>query len=131
MPRFHVTHARDGKFERRGLRSYFEYRDLGIKRATKGKVLAPVLPAPGGKAPARDRQGAAWRMALPRYRCAVRVRAEGLGALRVRERRARDDEGRELLLPAAAHPPSRAQALAQPRDDRGRGAGELQDVGFT
>src|SRR5436190_11933181 len=32
MPRFHVTHRSDGKFERRGLRSYFEYRDLGIKR---------------------------------------------------------------------------------------------------
>src|SRR5436305_1573443 len=51
MPRFHVTHARDGKFERRGLRSYFEYRDLGIKRATKGKVVAHVIRARAGKAP--------------------------------------------------------------------------------
>src|SRR5881394_643028 len=51
MPRFHVTHARDGKFERRGLRGYFEYRDLGIKRATKGKVVAHVIRARAGKAP--------------------------------------------------------------------------------
>ena len=28
-----------------GLRSYFEYRDLGIVRATKGKVLAHVIRA--------------------------------------------------------------------------------------
>jgi mannose-6-phosphate isomerase-like protein (cupin superfamily) len=51
MPRFHVTHASDGKFERRGLRSYFEYRDLGIKRATKGKVVAHIIRARAGKAP--------------------------------------------------------------------------------
>ena len=51
MPRFHVTHRRDGKFERRGLRSYFEYRDLGIKRATKGKVVAHVIRARPGSAP--------------------------------------------------------------------------------
>ena len=51
MPRFHVTHARDGKFERRGLRSYFEYRDLGIKRATQGKVVAHVIRARPGRAP--------------------------------------------------------------------------------
>src|SRR5438094_8389646 len=51
MPRFHVTHGKDGKFARRGLRSYFEYRDLGIKRATKGKVVAHVIRARPGKAP--------------------------------------------------------------------------------
>ena len=51
MPRFHVTHRQDGKFERRGLRSYFEYRDLGIERATKGKVVAHVIRARPGKAP--------------------------------------------------------------------------------
>ena len=50
MP-FHVTHRRDGKFEPRGLRNYFEYRDLGIKRATKGKVVAHVIRARPGKAP--------------------------------------------------------------------------------
>jgi quercetin dioxygenase-like cupin family protein len=51
MPRFHVTHRSDGKFERRGLRSYFEYRDLGIKRVTGGKVVAHVIRARPGKAP--------------------------------------------------------------------------------
>ena len=45
MPRFHVAHRKDGKFERRGLRNYFEYRDLGIKRATKGAVVAHVIRA--------------------------------------------------------------------------------------
>ena len=51
MPRFHVSHRKDGKFERRGLRSYFEYRDLGIKRVTGGKVVAHVIRARPGKAP--------------------------------------------------------------------------------
>jgi quercetin dioxygenase-like cupin family protein len=51
MPRFHVTHRKDGTFERRGLRNYFEYRDLGIKRATQGKVVAHVIRARPGRAP--------------------------------------------------------------------------------
>ena len=34
--RFNVTHRRGAKFARHGLRGYFEYRDLGIKRATRG-----------------------------------------------------------------------------------------------
>src|SRR5256885_16974717 len=51
MIRFHVSHRKDGKFERRGLRSYFEYRDLGIKRATQGKVVAHVIRARPGRAP--------------------------------------------------------------------------------
>ena len=49
--RFSVSHRRGAKFERRGLRSYFEYRDLGIKRATKGKVVAHVIRARPGSAP--------------------------------------------------------------------------------
>jgi hypothetical protein len=36
--RFHVAHLKDAKFARRGLRSYFEYRDLGIRRATLGAL---------------------------------------------------------------------------------------------
>ena len=51
MTRFHVSHLKGGKFERRGLRNYFEYRDLGIKRATKGKVVAHVIRARPGKTP--------------------------------------------------------------------------------
>lgn len=51
MKSFRVSHAADSKFEKRGLRGYFEYRDLGIRRATRGKVLAHVIRARPGKAP--------------------------------------------------------------------------------
>lgn len=46
--RFSVSHLRDSRFEPRGLRSFFEYRDLGIKEATGGKVLAHVIRAKPG-----------------------------------------------------------------------------------
>ena len=49
--RFSVSHRARSKFVRRGLRSYFEYRDLGIRRATRGKVVAHVIRARPGKAP--------------------------------------------------------------------------------
>jgi len=45
---FVASHAHDAKFER-GLRSFYEYRDLGIKAATKGKVDAHVIRAAAGK----------------------------------------------------------------------------------
>jgi quercetin dioxygenase-like cupin family protein len=48
---FTVAHAADGKFVKRGLRAYFEYRDLGIARASKGKVVAHVIRARPGKSP--------------------------------------------------------------------------------
>ncbi len=48
---FSVTHAAGSKFEKRGLRNYFEYRDLGIARASKGKVVAHVIRARPGKSP--------------------------------------------------------------------------------
>lgn len=48
---FSVTHAASAKFAKRGLRSYFEYRDLGITRASKGKVIAHVIRALPGKSP--------------------------------------------------------------------------------
>ncbi len=48
---FHVTHRADGRFEKRGLRNYFEYRDLGIARATRGRIVAHVIRARPGKAP--------------------------------------------------------------------------------
>lgn len=46
---FVATHARDAVFER-GLRSFFEYRDLGIKTATGGRVVAHVIRAADGAA---------------------------------------------------------------------------------
>src|SRR6185295_15766918 len=49
--RFAVSHKAGSKFARRGLRAYFEYRDLGIERATRGKVVAHVIRARPGKAP--------------------------------------------------------------------------------
>jgi mannose-6-phosphate isomerase-like protein (cupin superfamily) len=49
--RLHLSHLDGAKFSRRGLRGYFEYRDLGIKRATAGKLVAHVIRARPGKAP--------------------------------------------------------------------------------
>ena len=44
---FTVSHASPPSFER-GLRSFFEYRDLGIKQATGGRVDAHVIRAAAG-----------------------------------------------------------------------------------
>jgi len=52
--RFNVSHSRGAKFSRRGLRGYFEYRDLGIAGVTRGKVVAHVIRARPGKAPHGD-----------------------------------------------------------------------------
>ena len=41
---FVAAHAEGAKFER-GLRSFYEYRDLGIKTATEGRVDAHVIRA--------------------------------------------------------------------------------------
>jgi len=50
-PKFAVDHRKGSRFRKRGLRAYFEYRDLGIRRATRGKVVAHVIRARPGKAP--------------------------------------------------------------------------------
>ena len=39
---FTVSHARDAEYVT-GLRSFFEYRDLGLKEATEGRVVAHVI----------------------------------------------------------------------------------------
>ena len=44
---FTVTHAAGAAFQR-GLRSFFEYRDLGIQQATGGRVNAHVIRAAAG-----------------------------------------------------------------------------------
>jgi len=46
---FVASHAKDARFAR-GLRSFFEYRDLGIEQATDGRVVAHVIRAAVGKA---------------------------------------------------------------------------------
>ena len=45
---FSASHAADAVFKDGGLRSCFEYRDLGIHAATGGKVLAHVIRAKPG-----------------------------------------------------------------------------------
>src|SRR5262245_6047640 len=69
-------------------------------------------------------------MARARLQGAVRIRSQGLGAVRVRRGRPGDDEGRQLLLPAAEHPPPRDPALEERGDARDRLAGEVQDLLF-
>ncbi len=44
---FVVSHAGDAPFDR-GLRSFYEYRDLGLKSATAGRVDAHVIRAAAG-----------------------------------------------------------------------------------
>ena len=46
---FTASHAKDARYER-GLRSFFEYRDLGIRQATQGRVAAHVIRAAAGQA---------------------------------------------------------------------------------
>jgi mannose-6-phosphate isomerase-like protein (cupin superfamily) len=50
-PRLRVSHLESSVFRKRGLRGYFEYRDLGIRHATRGKLVAHVIRARAGKAP--------------------------------------------------------------------------------
>ncbi len=45
---FSVSHLKDSRFVSEGLRSFFEYRDLGIKAATGGRVGAHVIRAKPG-----------------------------------------------------------------------------------
>ncbi|MEO9896739.1 MAG: cupin domain-containing protein [Paracoccaceae bacterium] len=45
---FSIAHADAGKFVGDGLRAFFEYRDLGIKDATKGAFGAHVIRAVPG-----------------------------------------------------------------------------------
>jgi quercetin dioxygenase-like cupin family protein len=46
--KFSVSHAADSAFVKQGLRTFFEYRDLGIREATDGKVAAHVIRASPG-----------------------------------------------------------------------------------
>jgi quercetin dioxygenase-like cupin family protein len=46
---FSVSHLADSTFESEGLRAFFEYRDLGIRAATGGRVGAHVIRAKPGR----------------------------------------------------------------------------------
>lgn len=48
--RFSASHAKDAVFASGGLRSCFEYRDLGIAEATGGRAMAHVIRATKGDA---------------------------------------------------------------------------------
>ena len=45
---FSVCHAADSPFASGGLRAFFQYRDLGIREATKGRIGAHVIRAKEG-----------------------------------------------------------------------------------
>ena len=53
--KFSASHAKNAVFRENGLRSCFEYRDLGISNATGGKVMAHVIRAKQG-----DHAGFGW-----------------------------------------------------------------------
>src|SRR5437879_939437 len=42
---FSASHLKDAVFRSNGLRSFFSYRDLGIRQATSGRVLAQIIRA--------------------------------------------------------------------------------------
>jgi quercetin dioxygenase-like cupin family protein len=49
--KFSISHLGQSRFEPDGLRPFFEYRDLGVRDATNGNVLAHVIRArPGAQA---------------------------------------------------------------------------------
>ena len=52
---FSVSHTETSAFKAQGLRSFFEYRDLGISSATGGKVGAHVIRAAPGEHAGGDR----------------------------------------------------------------------------
>lgn len=47
--KFSVSHAESSEFKDDGLRPFFQYRDLGIRDATQGKVIAHVIRAKPGR----------------------------------------------------------------------------------
>lgn len=84
--RFHAAHLRPLDFKAAGLRSFFEYRDLGIARATGGKVLAHVIRArPGRKAkPERHYHGVKFQMVYV-IKGWIEFDYEGVGRVRLRK----------------------------------------------
>ncbi len=61
-----VSHASDSGFAGGGLRDFFEYRDLGVSKATGGRVGAHVIPAlrpcSRGNSTGRHRHGLDFQM---------------------------------------------------------------------
>ena len=116
---FTVSHADDAQFVA-GLRSFFEYRDLGIKEATEGRVAAHVIRALPG-APFNGvphRHGVTFQLVYV-LKGWIEFEYEGQGVVRL-------DAGL-VRAPAARHPAPRGRAQRRRRDARDRHAGRLRD----
>ncbi len=84
--RFHVSHAAPRAFKANGLRAFFEYRDLGIAKATGGKMLAHVIRARHGKGaqPERHYHRLKFQMVYV-LKGWVEFEYEGVGRVRLRK----------------------------------------------
>jgi quercetin dioxygenase-like cupin family protein len=62
--KFSVSHSDTGGFKDDGLRPFFQYRDLGIRDATQGKIVAHVIRAKPGThcEPQRHHHGVEFQM---------------------------------------------------------------------
>ena len=116
---FAVSHAKDAHFER-GLRSFFEYRDLGIKEATQGRVVAHVI---------RAARGTEFSSEPHQHHTTFQFVyiLKGLGRVRVRGPRPRAARSRLERAPAARHPAPRDRPQRRPRAARDRDAGRLRN----
>jgi mannose-6-phosphate isomerase-like protein (cupin superfamily) len=84
--RFHTSHLQPGDFKSKGLRPFFEYRDLGIAHATGGKVLAHVIRARHGRSakPERHYHGVRFQMVYV-LKGWIEFDYEGVGRVRLRK----------------------------------------------
>ena len=84
--RFHAAHLRAGDFKTAGLRAFFEYRDLGIAKATAGKVLAHVIRARSGHRakPERHHHGVRFQMVYV-LKGWIEFDYEGVGRVKLRK----------------------------------------------
>ncbi len=80
---FVVTHAADADFQR-GLRAFFEYRDLGVEAATGGQVVAHVIRAvPGAGFAARPHRHATQFQLVYVLKGWIEFEYEGQGVVRL------------------------------------------------
>jgi quercetin dioxygenase-like cupin family protein len=83
--KFSVSHLGESQFRTDGLRPFFEYRDLGIKNATGGRVLAHVIRARPGveMTPQRHHHEVQFQMVYV-LKGWVRFHYEGVGEVTLR-----------------------------------------------
>jgi len=83
--KFTVSHADENDFTHVGLRSFFEYRDLGIKEVTAGRFNAHVIRARLGESPPGEwhRHDLGFQMVYV-LRGWVRFEYEGVGEVLLR-----------------------------------------------